>query len=68
MNYAETAKMDALLNNFYNSVNKENVNVDDDNKNIMDEKTSPAKTNTNTNMDNESRKSNKRWFIFKQNI
>jgi hypothetical protein len=61
----ETAEMDAFLNNFYNSVNKENVNVDDGNKNIMDEKTSPAITNANTNMDNESRGPKQRYFIFK---
>jgi hypothetical protein len=47
----ETAKMDALLNIFFNSVNKENVNVDDGNKNITDEKTSPAITKTDRNKD-----------------
>jgi hypothetical protein len=53
------AEMDASLNNSYNSVNKENVNVygcnadgkGEGNMNTVDEKTSPAITNTNTNMD-----------------
>jgi hypothetical protein len=68
----ETAEMDAFLNNFYNSVNKENVNVDGNCngsgngiKNVMVEQTSAAITKTNTNMDNESRRPKQRYFIFK---
>jgi hypothetical protein len=69
----EAAEMDALLKTFYNSINTENLNVDygkgEGINNIMDDKTAPipapAITNPSTNMDNESRKPNKKCFIFK---